>query len=463
MTFRASPRIVVLVLVSCFCGIAPGQTPSRLTVEWMYSPEAAAVASTPDYVWLDDNSLILYDSSTEARTRRFERVDPAKGTRTVLMDASTSLASLRTLLGEKTPARLPFPIALDGGGQRALYLFAKDIFLLHLTTATFTRLTTTDEEEKSVAFSPDGSAISFIRSNNLWVYDIQRATARALTTDGSPTILNGTLSWVYWEEVFGRHDTGYWWSPDSRSIAFFRTDESDVSVQQYTDFKPWTPRVITQRYPKTGQPNPAVRVGVVDVASGKHVWVDLAHHDHEYVVRVHWLPDSKQLTVQTLNRLQTVLDLFFVDRGTGAARPVLREEDSAWVNVLDGFTLFNDGRRFLWPSERDGHQHLYLYSTDGKLERQVTRGPWTVREAGGGMWWMKGGVVGVDEKRGLVYFTALATSPIEKHLYVIGLDGTGMRRLSREEGSHSISFSPGMQFYVDRSSRCLHSARALTP
>ena len=355
MTFHPSARIVALVLVSCFCGIAPGQTPSRLTVEWMHSPEAAAVASTPDYVWLDDNSLILYDSSTEARTRRFERVDPAQGTRTVLMDASTALASLRTLLGEKTPARLPFPIALDGGGQRALYLFAKDIFLLHLTTATFTRLTTTDEEEKSVAFSPDGSAISFIRSNNLWVYDIQRATARALTTDCAPTILNGTLvHGCTGRKCLDAMTPGYWWVAGLKIHCVFPGETNGCQCPAVHRFQTMDASRHHAAVPrKTGQPNPAVRVGVVDVASGKNAWVDLTRHDHEYVVRVDLLPDSKQLTVQTLNRLQTVLDLFLwiveqVRRGPFSGGRLRVGECPGWVHAFQRRT------GFLWPSERDG-------------------------------------------------------------------------------------------------------------
>ncbi len=188
-------------------------------------------------------------------------------------------------------------------------------YLLETATAAFSRVAKTREEEKCVSFSPDGSKIAFVRANDLYVYDIRGQRETRLTQEESDSVLNGTLSWVYWEEVFGRHDTGYWWSPDSKAIAFFRTDESGVSIQHYVDVKPWTPRVITQRYPKVGQKNPVVRLGIVEVDSRKTTWVDLEDHPYEYIVRAQWLPDSRRLSLQTLNRSQTQLELLFADRG----------------------------------------------------------------------------------------------------------------------------------------------------
>ena len=174
--------------------------------------------------------------------------------------------------------------------------------------------------------------------------------------------------------MFGRHDIGYWWSPDSRAIAFFQTDELGVSLQHYVDTKPWTPRILTQRYPKVGQKNPAIRLGIVEIDSRKTVWVDTGDRTYEYIVRAQWLPDGKHLSLQTLNRPQTELELFIADRETGRAVPILKETDSAWVNVLDDLVFLQDGDRFLWGSERDGYHHLYLYDTDGKLINKVTDG-----------------------------------------------------------------------------------------
>jgi len=442
-------RLITLLVVSVHCAVY-AQEPERLSIEWMYSPEAAQVAATPAFRWLGNGTCVLYDRQKPAAERGLEILDPETGSRTPLVDAGKAMVSLRQFLGELAPRSLPFPVDIDGAGNRALFAFEKDIFLLHVGTAAFTRVTHTAEEEKCFSFSPDGKKIAFVRSNDLVVYDIQGQRETRLTQDESDSVLNGTLSWVYWEEVFGRHDTGYWWSPDSKGIAFFRTDETGVSIQHYVDTKPWTPRLIKQRYPKVGQKNPVVRLGIIDLTSRHTTWVNLEDRTYEYIIRAQWLPDSKRLSLQTLNRAQTELELLIADRETGGVVPVLRETDSAWVNILDDLIFLQDGERFLWGSERDGYHHLYLYNTDGKLLNKVTDGPWSVRSARGEVAWLKGGVVGVDEKKELVFFTAIEKSSLEKHLYSVRFSGRGLKRISREDGTHSVTFSPDMRYYMDR-------------
>ncbi len=422
----------------------------NLSVEWMYSPEAARIAATPEFKWLADGKCVLYDRQNPAAGRTLELLDPEEQTRTPLVNAAKAEASLKQFLGASAPRVLPFPIDIDRTGSRALYLFDGDIFLLKTDSATFTRVTRTAEKEKCVTFSPDGNKIAFVRTNDLFVYDIRGQRETRLTQDESDSVLNGTLSWVYWEEVFGRHDTGYWWSPDSKAIAYFRTDEAGVSVQHYVDVQPWTPRVLTQRYPKVGQKNPVVRVGIAEIGNGKTTWVNLGDRTYEYVVRVTWLPDSKQVSLETLNREQTELELLLADRTTGEATPVLKETDPAWVNVLDDLVFLRDGERFLWGSERDGYEHLYLYELSGKLINKVTTGDWSVCSSGRGVAWLKGGIVGVDEHKDLVYFTALEKSSIERQLYSVKFNGQGLKRISREDGTHSVTFSPDGQYYIDQ-------------
>jgi dipeptidyl-peptidase 4 len=440
---------LVAVLLFAAAPLSPGQE-SQLSVEWMYSPEAAQVAATPGFRWLNDGRCVLLDTREPTGNQTLEILDPESESRQPLVDAGKAISNLKPYLGSSTPRSLPFPLDFDGTGSRAIYLFERDIFLLKTDSSTFTRVTNTKEEEKCVSFSPDGTKLAYVRANDLFVYDIQGQRETRLTQDESDSVLNGTLSWVYWEEVFGRHDTGYWWSPDSKAIAFFRTDESGVNVQHYVDTKPWTPRVITQRYPKVGQKNPVVRVSIIETESRKTTWVDLGEHPYEYIVRAQWLPDGKRLSVQTLNRAQTELDLFFADRMTGHAAPVLKETDTAWVNVLDDLVFLRDENRFIWGSERDGYHHLYMYGMDGKVITKLTDGPWAVKSAGGGVAWLKGGVVGVDERKDLVYFTALEKSSIERHLYSVRFNGKGLKRLTKEDGSHAITFSPDMQWYIDQ-------------
>jgi dipeptidyl-peptidase-4 len=445
-----------LLYALCFAllassAVALAQEKKEITVEWIYSKEPGKATALPAVIWLRDGTALVYDRRQPEGERTFERLNPQTGQREPLLDMRKALASLQTFLAkEEVPPVLPWPTAFDSAARYAVYEF-DDIYLLNLATAQFQRVTKTDAEEKAVSLSPNGEEIAFVRNNDLYVYDIKGSAEHRLTTDGSETTLNGTLSWVYWEEIFGRNDTGYWWSKDSKSIAYLQTDDSPVSVATYTDFKPWQPRVIKQRYPKTGEANPRVRVGIVGLDNAKTTWVDLNKDSYEYVMRVNWLPDSRRVSVETLNRAQDALDLYLVDRATGKPQHILKETDDAWVNVFEPYFL-EDGKHFIWPSERSGYAHLYLYTMDGKLVNQITKGDWSLRPAGAFASYGDSALLTVDEKDNWAYFTSQEKSSIEQHLYRIKLDGTGMQRLSQEDGFHTPDFSPDNRYYLDRHS-----------
>jgi dipeptidyl-peptidase-4 len=447
-------RLFVFIFFSVytiFVFTALGQEKSKITVEWIYSEEGKGVARVPSFAWLDDGTALLYDSREPESVRTIVKLDPENAQQSPLVDAKKALKSLRKLLGKKDlPKGLPWPESISDSGKHGLYLFKDDVFLLELPSSQFIRVTKTEEEEKSARFSPDGTKLAFIRENNIFLFDIEAKIEKQLTDDGSETLLNGTLSWVYWEEVFGRKDIGYWWSEDSQAIAFLQTDESPVSVMHYVDFKPYVPRLIQQRYPKAGTDNPIVRVGVVEIDNGKTTWVDLEDFPHEYIIRAKWLLDNQRLSVQTMNRAQTELDLFFVDRHTGKSSHILKDKDKGWVNIHDDLHFLKDGTHFIWSSERDGFAHLYRYTMKGKLVNQITKGEWAIRSSGGGPYWVRKAVTAIDEDESWVYFTAHEKSSLERHLYRIRFDGTGMERLSEEDGFHGITFSPEAKYYFDR-------------
>jgi dipeptidyl-peptidase-4 len=447
-------RLFVLIfffLYTIFVFNASAQEKSKITVEWIYSEEGKSVARVPSFAWLDDGTALLYDSRQPRKERTIVKLNPEDGQQTPLVDAKKAMKSLKKLLGKKDlPKGLPWPESVNASGQHGLCMFKDDIFLLELSSSRFIRVTNTEAEEKSARFSPDGKKLAFIRDNNLFIFDMKAKVEKQLTDDGSKTLLNGTLSWVYWEEVFARKDIGYWWSEDSEAIAFFQTDESPVSVMHYVDFKPYVPRLLKQRYPKAGTDNPIVRVGVIEVEKGETTWVDLEEMPHEYIVRVKWLPDNKRLSVQTMNRAQNELNLFFVDRCTGKSSPILKEKDKGWVNIHDDLYFLKNGKHFIWASERDSFAHLYRYTMEGKLVNQITKGEWAIRSSGGGPYWLRQAVSAIDEEEGWIYFTSHEKSSIERHLYRIKFDGTGMERLTKEDGFHSITSSPDVKYYFDR-------------
>jgi dipeptidyl-peptidase 4 len=437
-----------LILLAAWAAVATAQSERRpLTLEWIFGPEGRAVASVPTTSWLDDGSLVILDNRRASRERTFEKLNPSTGQRAAMVDAVRALADLKSVAADSEV--LPWPIAFDGAGRRALYIFKGDVFTLELAESHFRRLTSTTAEETSASFSPNGRRVAYVRDHDLYCFDLDTNRETRITRDGSETLLNGTLSWVYWEEVFGRRDIGYWWAPDSQAIAYLQSDESQVDLAYFTDITPFPPRVIRQRYARAGGANPRVRLGIVELETPNTTWIHLKE-PFEYIVRAKWLPDGRRLSLETMPRLQTQMSLYFADRKSGAATRILTETDPGWVNMTDDLYFFADGKHFLWPSERDGYMHLYRYRLDGTLVNQVTKGSWALASAGGIAFWVRQALVGVDEKNDWVYFTALERSSIERHLYRVHTDGSGFTRISKEPGTHRISMSSDTRYFLDR-------------
>ncbi len=417
-------------------------------MKWALGPEGSSVSKTAKALWLRDGTAVLYNERLPRGQRTFERFDPNTRKSSSILDLTRALASLKSVSGVQE-AGLDWPEEFNVSGTKAAYVFGNDAYILDLPSATFTRVTNTPGEEKDLHFSPDGSKLAYVRDNDLYVYDLAANKETRLTNDGSEQILNGTLTWVYWEEIFGREDVGYWWSPDSKSIAYLRTDVTGVPVSTFVDFRPQNPRVIHQVYPKAGETNPKVKLGVVDVSSPSTRWVNISDKPYEWLLRVNWLPDSKRVAVQTMDRPQTHLELYFADTQSGTATHILTETDPGFVNVQDDLHFLANGQEFVWASERTGYMHLYRYKMDGTLVNAITSGDWAIASSGTGMFWVRQAVTGIDEKNGWVYFTTLKDVSTERQLYRVKLNGTGMTKISSEHGTHRIAMSPDTRFYFD--------------
>ena len=314
-----------------------------------------------------------------------------------------------------------------------------DLFLVQVQSGEWKPLTATAEPERDPKLSPDGKLVAFRRRQDLYSLDIASGKETRLTRDGSPTLLNGQLDWVYPEEL--DLTTAYWWSPDSKRIAYLQFDISREPVFPQVDLLNPSARLEPERYPKAGDPNADVRAGVVPAAGGPTQRMDLGETRGFLIARVDWLPGGQGLAIQRLNRIQNRLDLLAANPATSAASLLLREQDPYWVNVTDSYRFLKDGKHFLWSSERDGFRHLCLYSMDGKLRQTVTRGEWEVTS-----------LAGVDEAARTVYYVSTAKSPLERHLYRTGFDGRHTARLTQAEGTHTISMSPACDYYVDSAS-----------
>jgi dipeptidyl-peptidase-4 len=321
-------------------------------------------------------------------------------------------------------------------GARILVAASGDLFLVEVDSGKWDQLTATAEGERDPKLSPDGRLVAFRRAQDLYCLDIASRKARRLTRTGSKTLLNGQLDWVYPEEL--KLGTAFWWSPDSSRIAYLQFDISQEPQFPHADILATHGRAEPQHYPQAGDPNAEVRVGVVAAAGGPTRWMDLGETRDTLLARVAWTPDSKSLAVQRLPRVQNRLDLLLANAATGVASLLLREQDPYWINVSDDLRFLTARNQFLWSSERDGFRHLYLYSNDGKMLRQLTHGDWEVT-----------GVVGVDEALGSVYFLSTAESPLERHLYRVGLDGKLMKRITNGAGMHTVTMPGPCSYFLD--------------
>jgi dipeptidyl-peptidase 4 len=323
-----------------------------------------------------------------------------------------------------------------------------DLFLVKVESGEWKQLTATAEAERDPKLSPDGLRVAFRRQQDLYTLEIASMKETRLTRDGSPTLLNGQLDWVYPEEL--DLGTAYWWSPDSKRIAYLQFDISHEPVFPQVDLLTTRARLEPERYPKAGDPNADVRVGVAPAGGGATQWMDLGETRGFLIARVDWLPSGQGLAVQRLNRVQNRLDLLLADPSTGSTSLALRDQDPFWIDVTDSYRFLQDGKHFLWSSGRDGFRHLNLYSMDGKLAHAITRGDWDVT-----------GIAGVDEAAKTVYYVSTAASPLERHLYRVGFDGKHVARLTQTAGMHIISMSPTCDFYLDSESN-LSSPRQRT-
>ena len=445
----AAPAIrsaVVLLLAGVLAWPAASAAQERtLTVADVYDPASRidAGSSALRATWMDDDHWVER-TAPGASAAPLSRVHAATGEREPLYDANAFAAAVAAVpgLGEGDARAIAQRAGhvMNANRTALVFDFADDLYHYDLSTSDVRRLTRTPETETEVSFSPDGTLVAFVRGGNLGVVDVAAQHEFPLTTDGGGRVRNGELDWVYQEEIYGRGNfRGYWWSPDSSRLAYLQLDDREVPVFTVLDHIPYRPEVEEWEYPKAGDTNPTVRLGIVRAAGGGTTWVDLAQYatDDPLIVDVGWTPDSSRVVFQVQNREQTWLDLDLADPLDGSVERVLRETSEAWVNVT-GSPIWLDDGTFLWRSERTGWAHLYHLDRDGHVLHAVTAGEWEVRA-----------VHGVDQQSGVVYFSGTERSPIGLDVYRVGLDGAGLRRLSEAPGTHAARFNPGFTRYLD--------------
>jgi dipeptidyl-peptidase-4 len=329
------------------------------------------------------------------------------------------------------------PAASDESYRRHLYVKDGDFYLLDRETKEFRRLTSGPAERKNPVFSPDGKYVAYTRGNNLCALEVSSGKEYQYTTDGSDVVYNGWASWVYYEEILRRPSKyrAFWWSPDGSHLAFFRFDDTRVPVFPLVSAAGQHGTAEPTRYPEAGDPNPAVRIGIVPVGGGGVVWADFDANADQYFGTPFWTPGGKSLWVQWMNRRQDTLRVYAVDPLSGEKKPVYAETQASWVDWLESVRFLDDG--FIVRSDRDGWAHLYRYDYGGLLQSRLTQGKWSVGE-----------LMGVDAKKGRAIFTGKKEASTRTDLYRVNLDGSGFRRLTSGPFTNTVKVSPGGKYFV---------------
>lgn len=385
--------------------------------------------------WFDAEHLI------QVREGKPHKVEALTGKATPLerSDAMAKVLAELPAIGQARAGQLARrPLAEDATGTLALFEHDEDLYVARLDGGRALRLTSTPGPEQYPTFSPDGKFVAYVRNHDLYVADVASGTERALTGGGSASLRRGEADWVYFEEVFNRNWKAYWWSPDGSRVAFLEFDDAPVGDHALLDDSASRRQVERTPYPRAGEPNPRVRVGVTTVGGGPVRFADLADYSEgSYLVTdVGWWPDGR-VRFYVQDRAQTWLDVMAMPADSTSPTRLFRETTRAWVDNPGPPSVLADGS-FLLPSERDGWRHLYLFAADGTLKRQVTSGEWEVRD-----------VLRVDSSTGTIDFTGTRDGPVAINLYRTSVEGGAIQRLTDSNGSHAVSFSPDGRYFLD--------------
>lgn len=390
--------------------------------------------------WTDDSHFIIKTFSPEKKAV-FRNEDIRTGKSVEITAPKTE----REILADSLPegAKLSVYDAVSTDIKSAVIIKNNDLYYFRLGTKNFTRLTNDNDQEVNPCFSPDGSRIAYTKNKDLYVYDLESGIETRLTTDATDRIYNGYSSWVYMEEILGRssHYSAFWWSPDGNKIAYLRTDETEVPVftlNRLDEADGIHGKLEITPYPKPGDPNPRVKMGVADVKTAKTTWIKTDDNVDQYIAWPFWTPDGKSLAIQIVNRDQDILQIILANPLTGDFRQIYEEKYKTWLDFHEDIYVMNNGTGYILRSYVDGWENLYYYGWDGRLISRLTDFKFRVNS-----------IDRVDEDKKLVYFSATGEESTNMHAYRVSLDGKNLLQITHGAGSHSVDISPSGNYFID--------------
>jgi len=383
--------------------------------------------------WFDDEHYLM--QKRDATTSAIVKVNAKTGEESVVLDFNLINPNLDEA---ELTAEENIGITKDYTGL--LFYDDEDLFFYSIPQNKVTRLTNDKDEEVNPMLSPDGKKVAYTKNKDLYVVDVESAKEIRLTKDANDVIYNGYASWVYMEEIIGRSlkYRSYWWAPNSEMIAFLRFDDSPVPQFPLYKADGVHGELEWERYPKPGDTNPIVKMGIAHINTSKVVWIDEDETADQYTAWPFWAQDSKEMFFQVLNRDQNDLQILSTNPETGKNRLVYQEKNKTWVEFFEDIHLLKNNKGFILRSELDGWRHLYYYDMNGKLKQQLTKGEWNVSD-----------IKLVDEENEKIYFEANKGERLETHLFVVDFDGDDIKQLTNIPGTHKVNVSPNGKCFYD--------------
>jgi dipeptidyl-peptidase-4 len=429
--------------------LSPQLQAQNLTLPRLFAEPALSGTTPKSLAYAPDGARITYLKGKAKDANRLDlwQYELATAKHSVLVDSDTLFSGTETLSDEEKARRERLRLFASGivsyqwskDGKALLFPLNGDLYHYQLSSKKARKLTETEAFETDAQISPTGRFVSFVRDQNIFVIDLKSGKETQLTSDGKGTVRNGMAEFVAQEEM-GRM-TGYWWAPDDSKIAFTQFDEAIVPEAVRNEIYADEIKLYSQRYPFAGKSNVQIKLGVVGITNPQVSWVDLGKDQDIYLPRVQWSENPNLLSYQWQSRDQQRLELRLADLAAGQQKTLLTETSKTWVNLHDDLHFLKDKKSFVWASERDGYKHLYLYSLQDGVVKQLTSGAWIVNH-----------IESIDEKAGQIYFSGRKDTPLESHLYRVPVQGGEIVRLTEAGSNHQVVVAKNGSGFIDTAS-----------